>query len=296
MADLVTVRMKRRPFFIIGHMVNSLHEVDVFVNSGANALEADIQFSANGTPTRVYHGVPCDCLRECTRYAAIPEYLDYLRGVTSKDGGKFNGKITFLYLDLKTSSIKSDGKYPAGRAISTYVIKHLWRKVSPSDALNVLFYVEGLGDREILKGISDSINALPNATLWRDRVGFDFGGMDSLAKVGRAFADLKIYNHRWVGSGNTNCLPYLSGKYDRLKDIVACRDGLKSGCDFIDKGYAWTLDYESSIAREIKLGLDGVITNYPRNAIAALKRDDVARIARLAGPEDSAWTRVYTTR
>ncbi|KAH9384108.1 hypothetical protein HPB48_026094 [Haemaphysalis longicornis] len=80
------VWMERRPFFIIGHMVNSLYDVDVFVNSGANALEADIQFDATGTPTWVYHGIPCDCNREGRRYAEIPEYLDYLRNVT--DVGK----------------------------------------------------------------------------------------------------------------------------------------------------------------------------------------------------------------
>ncbi|KAH9364988.1 hypothetical protein HPB48_015966 [Haemaphysalis longicornis] len=75
--------MERRPFFIIGHMANSLYDIDVFLESGANALEADIQFSLAGTPTWVYHGVPCDCFRVCTRYAAVTEYLDYLRSVTS---------------------------------------------------------------------------------------------------------------------------------------------------------------------------------------------------------------------
>ncbi|KAH9364989.1 hypothetical protein HPB48_015967 [Haemaphysalis longicornis] len=125
--------------------------------------------------------------------------------------------------------------------------------------------------------------------------GFDFGGTNSLEEVGQAFAAVNITGHRWVGSGNSNCFPYKKGVYARLENTVACRDGLKSGCEFIDKGYAWTLDYESSIAREIKLGLDGVITNYPRNALAALKQEDVARIARSAGPKDSPWTRIKTT-
>lgn len=294
-AALGTVTMERRPFFVIGHMVNSLYDVDVFLESGSNALEADIQFGPTGTPTWVHHGVPCDCFRVCTRYAAVPEYLDYLRSVASVDGGKFKGNVAFLFLDLKTSKIDPGYKYRAGEAISTYVIKHLWRNVSPMNALNVLFYVESLDDGRVFNGILDTLSALSDSEHWKNRAGFDFGGTDSLEDVGRAFADLNISDHRWVGSGNCNCLPYMHEIYARLEDTVACRDGLKSGCAFVDKGYAWTLDYESSIAREIKLGLDGVITNYPANALAALKRDDVARIAQLAGPKDSPWTRVKTT-
>lgn len=287
---------RRRPIFVIGNMVNSLYDVDVFLESGANALEADITFSTTGVPTWVYHGIPCDCNREGARYATVTEYLDYLRSVTSADGGKFRGKMTLLYLDLKTSSLSSAYKYRAGEFICNHVFNYLWRKVSPSDAMNVLFYVESLDDRNVFKGVLDFISAQPQAQLWRQRIGFEFGGMDPLRQVGQAFVELGIFANRWAGSGNSNWHAYFSGRYERLQDIVACRDGLIPDCDFVDKGYAWNLDYESSIAREIKLGLDGVITNYPSSALAALKWTDVERIARLADSNDSPWTRVRTTR
>ncbi|XP_077527941.1 dermonecrotic toxin SdSicTox-betaIIB1aiii-like [Haemaphysalis longicornis] len=288
------VWMDKRPFFVIGHMVNSLYDVDVFVNSGCNALEADIQFDATGTPTWVYHGIPCDCNRVGTRYARIPEYLDYLRNVTHVDSGKFRGKLRLLFLDLKTSSITWGYHYNAGQLIANLLFEHLWNNVSPLNALNVLLYVESLDARNVFMGALDRFSAHPDSRSWRDCIGFDFGGMAPLKEVDQAFAALGICAHRWAGSGNTNWFAYLEGRYDRLKNIVACRDGRIPGCDFVDKGYAWTLDYESSIAREIKLGLDGVITNYPDSALAALKWPSVARIARLAGPSDSPWTRVRT--
>ncbi|KAH9379207.1 hypothetical protein HPB48_009853 [Haemaphysalis longicornis] len=64
-------------------MANSKYDVDVFIEHGANAIEADIQFSPDGNVTWVYHGVPCDCYRTCTRYEAFPEYLDYMRNITN---------------------------------------------------------------------------------------------------------------------------------------------------------------------------------------------------------------------
>lgn len=281
---------KRRPFFIIGHMANSLYDVDVFVEHGANAIEADIQFSPDGKVTWVYHGVPCDCYRTCTRYATFPEYLDYMRNVTSVHGGKFKGKVLFLLLDLKTSGISQQRKYQAGADVATKLVRHLWRQVSTENALDVMVHVSSLDDKEIFRGVLDTIRARTNSTAWVEHVGFEFGYFDSPSRTGKVFAELGISGRRWQGHGMTNCLPYRG--YHKLQEIVACRDGKSSRCDYIDKGYAWTLDKEWSIAREIMLGLDGVITNYPGSALAALKLEVVAKVARLAGPQDSPWTRV----
>lgn len=84
---------KKRPFFIIGHMVNSIHEVDRFLNRGANALEADVNFAPNGTVLETFHGFPCDCLRRCKEREDIADYLEYIRHVTS-----IRKQCTFLLL------------------------------------------------------------------------------------------------------------------------------------------------------------------------------------------------------
>ncbi|XP_049522896.1 dermonecrotic toxin SPH isoform X3 [Dermacentor silvarum] len=73
----------RRPFFIIGHMANSLSDADMLMTKGANSLEVDVRFTSNGTASRVYHGFPCDCLRKCDGETPFTEYLDYIRGVSS---------------------------------------------------------------------------------------------------------------------------------------------------------------------------------------------------------------------
>ncbi|KAH6924769.1 hypothetical protein HPB50_024195 [Hyalomma asiaticum] len=72
-----------RPFYIIGHMVNSLKEVDDYLAQGSNALEADIEFAANGSVIGTHHRVPCDCFRNCGKRVPIAVYLGYIRDMTA---------------------------------------------------------------------------------------------------------------------------------------------------------------------------------------------------------------------
>lgn len=60
--NLNCVQSPSRPIWLMGHMTNSIDEVAKFVTDGANAVEIDIQFTEDGLPEKVYHGVPCDLL------------------------------------------------------------------------------------------------------------------------------------------------------------------------------------------------------------------------------------------
>ena len=71
-----------RPFYNIAHMVNSIPEINYYLNKGANALEADVTFAPNGTALYTFHGYPCDCFRHCTGSEDIVDYLKYLRTIT----------------------------------------------------------------------------------------------------------------------------------------------------------------------------------------------------------------------
>jgi hypothetical protein len=57
------VTLPSRPFYLIGHMTNSLSDVKRFLSGGANALEIDVQFDSEGMIDSVFHGIPCDCFR-----------------------------------------------------------------------------------------------------------------------------------------------------------------------------------------------------------------------------------------
>ncbi|XP_077527283.1 dermonecrotic toxin StSicTox-betaIC1-like isoform X2 [Haemaphysalis longicornis] len=283
MTLLPTALAAQRPFYIIGNMVNSLYDVNVFLEDGANALQADVTFSPEGRPQYMYHGPPCDCFRTCTRVSTIEDYLTKI----SSGLGKFQGQVALLYLALYPSSVPEEYHHQAGADIAKILERFLWRGVSPSKAVPVLLYVSSTNQKKVFKGVLDTIS-----DSWRDHVGFDFGGMEPFFKIGEAFAELNITSGRWLGSGNTNCLPYQSGRYERLESIVHCREGKSGECEFVDKGYAYNLDTQRSIRREIRLGLDAVITNYPSTALEVLKEGDISRLVRLADLDDSPWKRI----
>ncbi|XP_077532203.1 dermonecrotic toxin SpeSicTox-betaIB2a-like [Haemaphysalis longicornis] len=288
-----TVASKQRPIFIIGHMANSLPEVNSFLEKGANALQTDVRFTQHGTATRCHHGLLCDCFRDCLQETEFTEYLDYMRSITSGEQAKYKDKVSFLLLDLRTEDILHEYKYDAGLDLATKLILHLWKDVAIDDALNVLLYVNSVEDRALLRGVLDSINSLPRSESWKERVGFDFGAFESPAAIHEAFSDLGIYGQRWQGDGDSNCFADLGGDF-RLPEIVAGRDGKNPECGYVDKAYAWNIDTPLTIERMIKLGVDGIITNHPEHVIQVIEQDNVADKARCAGPSDSPWVRVIT--
>lgn len=281
---------KQRPFFLIAHMTNSKSATHSALKSGANALEVDVQFDGSGRAVRMYHGFPCDFGRKCTESTPFTEYLDYLRDVTSLPRSTFEGKMRLLYLDLKTSTIKKGNQYRAGVDIVNKLIQHLWKNVPSHRLIDVVVAITSAKDRDIFRGAQDTILKDKNSEYWKKHIGFGFDGIDSRSDMKRILSESKIFQNRWVGSGITNW--WHNFKEYKLRNAVACRDGRQSGCDYVDKVFTWTLDKVSSIAHAIKLGLDAVMTNNVKNALAAMKMKDVKGLVRLAGPNDSAWTRV----
>ncbi|XP_054710242.1 dermonecrotic toxin StSicTox-betaIB1i-like [Uloborus diversus] len=108
-------------------MVNSIEQVTRYLDLGANAIEADIQFHPNGSVKEVYHGFPCDCFRTCTRSANLAEYLKYVRRITDPSvTGSYANRMVLQFLDLKMSS--SGNPRISGKDIARHVLDHLWSK------------------------------------------------------------------------------------------------------------------------------------------------------------------------
>lgn len=81
-------------------MANTVKQVDDFIRRGANAIEADVTFAANGTAIMTFHGYPCDCFRRCSEKQDIDHFLAHIRTLT--EVGKCNEfiKIRSILLNL----------------------------------------------------------------------------------------------------------------------------------------------------------------------------------------------------
>lgn len=288
LAIVVRCQDNRRPFFIVGHMVNSIAQVSQFVESGANAIESDVEFGENGTALRTYHGLPCDCLRRCKENADIAEFFRYIRNVTGFGGLPLHGKLLLVFLDLKVSKLPPRSKYAAGVDIAMKLVQNLWHGVAYYNRMNVLLSIGHASDKDVLLGAIHTISQF-DFTLF-DNVGFDVGLNDKLENISAMYEELGIDGHRWQGDGITNCLVNLRSPR-RLNEAVVYRDTYKRQ-SYVDKVYYWTVDKTATIRKTISRGVDAVITNRPERVMSVLAEDAFKKIARRANARDSPWLRV----
>ncbi|XP_037573886.1 dermonecrotic toxin SPH isoform X2 [Dermacentor silvarum] len=127
LAGAQQIRDRRRPFFIIGHMANTMEEVNAFLKDGANAVEVDTEFADNGTVLGTYHETfPCECFRVCGKREKIKTFLSHIRDITGTPSSPYAGKMILLFLDLKTSKLPASSKFTAGLTLAENLVHHLW--------------------------------------------------------------------------------------------------------------------------------------------------------------------------
>ncbi|XP_077490428.1 dermonecrotic toxin SPH-like [Amblyomma americanum] len=266
-------------------MVNSIADFNEAMRGGANAIEADVTFSHDGTAVKLFHGWPCDCLRECTAEEEVKPFLEYVRMTTSIDGGQYADRLALLFLDLKVGDIDEQRKYGAGINIAENLLQHLWQGVPFSQALNVLLSVPSVADQEVLQGAIDTISRYNSAML--DKIGFDVSNNDDLDNIRNMYERLGIERHRWQGDGITNCLSYLRSA-DRLQSVIDNRDS--DGPEhYVEKAYDWTLDMPEEIRRSLRRGVDGIITNKPERMAVIMQEDEFKDTLRPANVSDNPW-------
>lgn len=278
---------ERRPVYNIAHMVNSVDKLDEAMKRGANAVEADVTFADNGTTLKLFHGVPCDCFRACEVEDRVPTFLQYVRRTTGRYGGKYSQQLALLVLDLKSGNIDSKQKYRAGVDIAEKLIENLWYGVPPWDAMNVLLSVPSVSDKEMLRGIIQTVTRFHPVML--DKIGFDISNNDKLETIRAVYRELNIGMHRWQGDGVSNCLSFLRPPA-RLQSVIDDRDseGTES---YVDKAYQWTVDLPKQLRRSLRRGVDGIITNRPARLKSILKEEEFKSKLREATAADSPWRR-----
>uniref|UniRef100_A0A6M2CW93 Putative sphingomyelinase d-like protein n=1 Tax=Rhipicephalus microplus TaxID=6941 RepID=A0A6M2CW93_RHIMP len=281
-----------RPFYVFGHMANSLEDVDNFVDQGVNAIEADLTFASDGTAEKFYHGGICDCGRDCEKSADASTYLSYLRDAVN-EGGKFTGQLQLLYVDSKTGSLSTDTKYQAGINLANSLINHLWNNGTiPSEyMLNVIVSAFSTDDKDILAGALDTFKKAGSSSLFLDHVGFDISGYELLNVIADTYEELGIREHRWQGDGTTNCL--IGIYWDvRTNAATSRRTAANTTHDYVDKVYVWTVDMPVTIRRFLRLNIDGMLTNKPTTLLNILQESQFSKMYRLATAQDSPWTRI----
>ncbi|KAG8184243.1 hypothetical protein JTE90_019482 [Oedothorax gibbosus] len=269
----------KRPFYIIGHMVNSIRQVKHYLDRGSNALESDIQFFNNGSVSYIYHGFPCDCWRTCSYHVPMSDYLKHVRDITDPDiEDSYHEKMLLQMLDLKLST--SGNKTESGRDVARHVLDFLWSKDGKRKTeVRVLIYLDDVtSDQEFVSGFLAEFQDRGQERRLAD-VGFD-GGSGNLFDNRRTLLDIGIKNV-WQGDGRTNCVSafYPDG---RLRRAIALRDARRGK----GKVYHWTIDLKLRMRLSLNLGVDAILTNDPDDLLEVVRESYYAGDYRLATVDD----------
>ncbi|XP_037516580.1 dermonecrotic toxin SPH [Rhipicephalus sanguineus] len=284
-------RARLRPFYIIGHMANTVGDVDSFLEDGANAVEVDIEFAVNGTVVGTHHDTfPCECFRVCGKRTEIKNFLKHIRNITGKPSSRYAANMTLLFLDLKTSEIANGSKLTAGYTLAQNLVEHLWNGVQEKYLMNVMLSIGYVDDKDVLKGAICYLKKNKYYHLLR-YVGYDVGMNGNLSKIKHMYEDLGITRHRWQGDGLMNCFRFLIPD-SRLLEAISIRD---SPIGYIEKVYYWTVDPPVYIENAIRTTIDGIITNEPANALFVVKTT-FANEVRVADRSDSPWKKFTKPR
>ncbi|XP_077544583.1 dermonecrotic toxin SPH-like isoform X1 [Haemaphysalis longicornis] len=279
-----------RPLFVFGHMANSLPELEDFMAQGANAIEVDVTFAANGTALKFYHGPGCDCGRDCEKETQIGTYLSYLRNAVA-EGGPFAGKLLLFCADMKVEEIEEGYKYDAGVSLAKNFISYLWKDVPQSDMVNVLLSMPGVHQKDVFKGILETLSQAQISSSYLDHVGYDVSGFEHLDMISTTYKELGIRQHRWQSDGILTCLVDIYPTL-RMNLITDRRSSTNSSKNYVDKAYAWTMDMPITIRRFLNEDIDGIMTNKPGTVLEILKEHRYTTKYRLATKNDSPWMRI----
>ncbi|XP_023222755.1 phospholipase D Hl-PLD1-like [Centruroides sculpturatus] len=278
------------PIWNIGHMVNALWQIDQFLDLGANAIEADFSFDKYGNAEWTYHGYPCDCFRSCKKYAAVEDYLSYIRELTDPTSPKFRKNFVLLMIDNKISGMNDKLKYKAGSDVAEKIIRYLWSG-SGNSKLWILLSFPYTTDIDFVVGFKDTLKKMGYNHM-DYKIGWDISGNEGLEVIRKTYEKLNITGSIWQGDGITNCLPRSS---KRLLEVLKKRDS-HIEWDSLNKVYYWTLDKWSTMRYSLRVGVDGIITNYPHRFVYVLSEKEFSSTHRLATIEDNPWRKIHRTK
>nr|AAP97091.2 sphingomyelinase P1 precursor [Loxosceles intermedia] len=272
----------RRPIWIMGHMVNAIGQIDEFVNLGANSIETDVSFDDNANPEYTYHGIPCDCGRNCKKYENFNDFLKGLRSATTPGNSKYQEKLVLVVFDLKTGSLYDNQANDAGKKLAKNLLQHYWNNGNNGGRAYIVLSIPDLNHYPLIKGFKDQLTKDGHPELM-EKVGHDFSGNDDIGDVGKAYKKAGITGHIWQSDGITNCLPR---GLSRVNAAVANRD---SANGFINKVYYWTVDKRSTTRDALDAGVDGIMTNYPDVITDVLNEAAYKKKFRVATYDDNPW-------
>ena len=242
-------------------MANTVHAVDWAVQEGANAVELDLQLTANGQPDRFYHGPACDCTCRCpwlfSPLCTNPRFVCTALRIGSPHGGNpcyaespvttllshtaRKSEIALAYIDSKIDDNMDDNiKRQAGRNVIRTLIDWLFGRGYRG---NVII---GSFSSRSLSYVKTAV-AAASSSCYSSKIFFsvELGSNNNFAGPHAVMRSLPTGNTIF-GTGKSSCAPLSPHPPVTLEEARMNKD-----LGTISMVYTWTDDATSTIQRNL---------------------------------------------
>jgi glycerophosphoryl diester phosphodiesterase len=246
------------PIWVIVHMANGEKAVRWAAGSGANGIEADLQFDKDGKPTVFKHGGSCDCT--CVKYGVCKQLESKCATSTPaeillKAIAAEHEAIGLVIIDSKVDqNLEAAGKN---------VIRLLETALFSNEAFKGVVIVSVSRGKELAYLQAAATAAAQNEQLAK-RIYFAIDGQTDVKKVLKKLTTLSSANIVF-GTGITACM------FGNFETPIA-QAALNESKGVIGFVYIWTIDNRDSAFSYLRAGANGVMTNSPAPMIEFLKK------------------------
>ncbi|MBP6512233.1 MAG: hypothetical protein KA347_06165 [Bacteroidia bacterium] len=249
--------VKPRPFYIIGHNTNSINEVKLALDHGANGIEPDLNvFDNNPGKISVSHD------KGNSGDSALIPFLQELHTLAIKK----NSLLSLVVFDCKEPLANAD--------FGLEILMAIRQNLTYDNDINIIISVAKLSHTAIF----DKIGSLLGV-----REGIMIDAEDDPAAVNSYFVNLDINNHCF-GNG-ISFINSTIGPYYRYTLEQACE--LKAAINRPKFAYVWTVNDYDELCEYIRIGVDGIITDKVDKLKAISQDIEFAPIIRIAQRNDN---------
>jgi hypothetical protein len=249
-----------RPFYVIGHNPNTISMVLDALNSGANAIEPDVNLNLSTNPPSLcisHDPIPDPPIPAFAPSSSLEQYLTDLHNLSA---------LTYPGLVLVVFDCKPPIATPEyGLQLLEAIRAHL---TSGTD-INVILSVAKLKDAAMFDKIRHML---------RPREGLMIDEENDPEQVAAFFAGAGVEN-RCYGNGSTFQSPTTS---PNLRPSIEHACGIRAGNNSFKFIYEWTNDDDERMREFMLTGVDGIITDDAAKLRAICVEDQLRSQIRLA--------------
>jgi len=253
-----------RPFYIIGHHADTLSDVKAYLDSGANALEMDVDiFPGHSNALCIAHGPNLGTGPGKTNSPPLADYLKALHELA-----RSHTNFCLVLFDCKPLTATPEG----GAILLDDIRRYLVGSGDDRIDVNTLISVGKLREKAIYLNIADKLRAHEGVTV---------DGEPDPARVSAFFEGLNVQNQAY-GDGVgffSSCLGHFQIWFSVKK---ACR--LRDEDHRIRFVLTWTINDPYLITKFIKAGVDGILVDrkfHPYNFSLANQGNGLRSLTRI---------------